>query len=116
MKLQDSLYKILSQDGGTFEVTMLEGHPVYEGHFPGQPITPGVLSLAMVRECASLLCGGELRYSAIKNCRLTAMIRPGERLIITIAIDQDLQLTATVATPDGEQKLQLDATLFKVES
>ena len=114
MNIHDSLYKIDSHKDGIFEVTMLEGHPVYEGHFPGQPITPGVLTLAMVRECASMQCGKVLKYAAIKNCRLTAMIRPGERLQIKISMtpaEGCFLLTVSIADLENVEKLQLDATL-----
>lgn len=114
MKLKDSLYRIESQHDGIFELLMLDGHPVYEGHFPGEPITPGVLTLAIVRECASLLADKELQYSAVKNCRFAAMIRPTERLTLTInhtITDGDHQVAAEITDKEGNLRLQLEATL-----
>ena len=114
MKLKDSLYKIESQHDGVFDILMLDGHPVYEGHFPGEPITPGVLSLAIVRECASMLVDKELRYSAVKNCRFAAMIRPAEKLTLTInhtPIDDGSQIAAEITDKEGNLRLQLEATL-----
>ena len=114
MTLKDTLYRIDSRYGGLFEITMLEGHPVYEGHFPGNAVTPGVLTVAMVRECASLEAGRQLVLSAIKNCRFTAMIRPAERLIMHLKLSQlvdGYQLAATITGPGGDERLQLDATL-----
>lgn len=114
MKLKDSLYKIESQHDGVFDILMLDGHPVYEGHFPGEPLTPGVLSLAIVRECASMLADKELRYSAVKSCRFAAMIRPAEKLTLTIKhtpIDDGSQIAAEITDKEGNLRLQLEATL-----
>lgn len=112
LQLKDTLYKIESQhDGGQFDILMLEGHPVYEGHFPCQPITPGVLTLAMVRECASLLVGKPLSYSAIKSCRFVAMVKPGERLKLNLelsATDCGYQINADITDHDGNVRLQLE--------
>ena len=115
LQLKDSLYKIESQNGGgQFDILMLEGHPVYEGHFPGQPITPGVLTLAMVRECAELLTQKPLSYSAIKSCRFVAMVKPGDRLKLDIELsstDCGYQIKANITDHDGNSRLQLEGCL-----
>ena len=110
--MNDSLYTIESQHDGTFEVLMRDEHPVYAGHFPGQAITPGVLTLTMVRECAALSAGHRLKYKAIKNCRFVAMVRPGERLTLNIRLtstENGEQLTADITDHNGNARLQLDA-------
>ena len=116
MQLRDSLYKVETQHEGVhFDILMLEGHPVYEGHFPGNPITPGVLTLAMVRECASMTTGKPLSYSAIKSCRFVAMIRPGERLKLTIKLapnESGYQITADISDHGGNVRLQLEGQVF----
>lgn len=117
MTLKDTLYRIESRDGGDFGLLMLDGHPVYEGHFPGEPVTPGVLTLATVRECASELAGSALQYSEIKSCRFAAMIRPGDRLTLHIeAADTDSgrQIKAEIKDTDGGLRLTLDATLTNI--
>lgn len=117
MTLNGSLYKISSHDGGNFALLMLAGHPVYEGHFPGEPVTPGVLTLAMVRECASELAGNWLQYKAIKSCRFAATIRPGDSLILNIDMTNDgrmYQLKAEINDQDGNLRLTLEATLESV--
>ncbi|MBO4588134.1 MAG: hypothetical protein J5711_04440 [Bacteroidales bacterium] len=115
MQIKDTLYKIESQhDGGRFDILMLDGHPVYEGHFPGQPITPGVLTLAMVRECASILVEKPLSYSTIKNCRFVAMVKPGEHLRLNLelfATDCGYQINANITDHDDGLRLQLEGEL-----
>ena len=91
-------------------------HPVYAGHFPGTPITPGVLTMQMIRECTSLITNRNLHFTSIKNCRLAAMVRPGDKLRLKMAISDDngsmkLKATLTDANNDGDLRLQLDAEL-----
>jgi 3-hydroxyacyl-[acyl-carrier-protein] dehydratase len=117
MRLLGSLYSIESQSCetvgccGTFGLLMLDGHPVYEGHFPGNPITPGVLTLSMVRECAESFTGSSLKYRTIKNCRFVAMVRPGERLTLNLELSEaenGYQITADLTDRDGNPCLQLE--------
>ena len=117
MTLKDTLYRIKSRDACDFDLLMTEGHPVYAGHFPGEPVTPGVLTLAMVRECASELAGAALQYSEIKSCRFAAMIRPGDRLTLHIEAgdsDNGRQIKAEIKDAEGGLRLTLDATLTDI--
>ena len=91
-------------------------HPVYIGHFPETPITPGVLTLRMIRECAGRKVGRELRYKSIKNCRLSALVRPKDTLKLNMDIANDgdiVKLKATLIGADNDEdiRLQLDAEL-----
>lgn len=64
--------------------------PYFAGHFPGQPVMPGVLMLeamAQVGACALLAdekFRGQLAYLAgIDRIRFKRMVEPGETLTIT---------------------------------
>jgi 3-hydroxyacyl-[acyl-carrier-protein] dehydratase len=58
-------------------------HPAFAGHFPGQPLLPGVLLLALVLEAAlaepalAARLGGAPQVSSAK---FLAPVRPGDRL------------------------------------
>ena len=116
MKQNGILYDILEENECGFLLQMRNDHPVYQGHFPGNPITPGVLTLQMVRECLGHLIGQELHYLAIKNCRFVAMVRPGDKLRLTIQSDNVegvVKLKASLCASDNSEdvRLQLDADL-----
>lgn len=81
MLLENKFFRVLNEQRGeglsaTYHVAILPDCNVYDGHFPGDPVCPGVCNMEMIKECASLLCGKELRYSGIKQCRLTAIATP----------------------------------------
>lgn len=49
---------------------------VYEGHFPGEPVSPGVCNIEMLLECAARVIGHPLRATKLNRCRLTTLITP----------------------------------------
>lgn len=53
-------------------------HPVYSGHFPQQPIVPGVCLLQIIKECAETICHTTLQYKQIASCKFLSAINPRE--------------------------------------
>jgi 3-hydroxyacyl-[acyl-carrier-protein] dehydratase len=116
MAQNSKLYDILETDEHSILLKMNENHPVYQGHFPGNPITPGVLTLRMIRECVSRDIHRPLHYSAIKTCRYVALIRPGDSLRLHRQITNNgdsLSIKATLSHADNPDdiRLQLDAEM-----
>ena len=73
MLLENKYYKVLrarveGEGKAVYHVAILPECNVYEGHFPGNPVCPGVCNIQTIKECASLLTGKELRISSIKQC------------------------------------------------
>jgi 3-hydroxyacyl-[acyl-carrier-protein] dehydratase len=64
-----------------------EGSLWFSGHFPGEPILPGIALIstaleAIVREAGKR--GEEIRLEALKRVRFTSPVRPGEKLSLVI--------------------------------
>lgn len=106
-----SYYTIINQQvneqDAVFTVSLNPDCPVYEGHFPGNPIAPGACNIEMVRQCASLAIGQEIRLTAIRVCKFTMLLRPGEpeQLCIQLHWTAD-QLSATILA-EGNPAVQL---------
>ena len=66
---------------------------VYKGHFPGNPISPGVCNLQMLRECVEHYTNKNLLIKGIKQCRYSALITPLKQ--------SRLQFRATIDEADG---------------
>ena len=57
-------------------------HPSLPGHFPGQPIVPGVVLLDHVLD---LVLGPQGRATALRGVRFTAVVRPDETIEVMAA-------------------------------
>lgn len=102
MLLENKYYKVLrarkeSEGKAVYHVAILPDCSVYEGHFPGNPVCPGVCNIQTIKECASLLVGKELRISFIKQCLLTAIATP------TVCPEVDVEVEVSVT--DGKYSI-----------
>jgi 3-hydroxymyristoyl/3-hydroxydecanoyl-(acyl carrier protein) dehydratase len=75
----------------------------FSGHFPGDPILPGIAQLGMAFEAASQALGGGIRVAGFNRIKFKKIIRPGDGLVIIILPKMDLPgLYAFRITAGGE--------------
>lgn len=72
---------------GTFYVHLNPECEVYEGHFPGTPVSPGVCNIQMVLECAERVAQHHLRMLKLNRCRFTTLLSPQTHPQLEIHID-----------------------------
>lgn len=98
--------KVVDIDGyqtatGIKNVTMNEPH--FQGHFPGNPIMPGVTIVEAMAQTAAIMVGVALDYAdrdmkvyfmAIDGCKFRRMVVPGDVL--------ELKLTTLRGRPGGK--------------
>jgi 3-hydroxymyristoyl/3-hydroxydecanoyl-(acyl carrier protein) dehydratase len=61
--------------------------PWFLGHFPGEPILPGIALVHVVKEAINqnaLNKGEEFQFHGLKRVRFTQPVRPGDRLSVNI--------------------------------
>jgi|SRR6185436_6234719 len=71
---------------GSGEYTVRAGEPFLRGHFPGQPIFPGVLLIEAAAQLAGIVAQSDSQFGPVPNLKLTALravkivgtARPGE--------------------------------------
>jgi len=80
-------YSLLGLKTGTdgtisAQVTVDDGSPWFFGHFPGNPILPGIAQLNMVAEVVTLSRQENLCIRRLSRVKFKKLIRPGEILEI----------------------------------
>lgn len=60
----------------SFTIRLNASHAIFEGHFPGNPVTPGVVQLEMIKELLSEALGKPVRLESLSNCKYLAVINP----------------------------------------
>ncbi|WP_264535733.1 3-hydroxyacyl-ACP dehydratase [Flavobacterium sp. N1736] len=80
MVLKD-FYKVLSEEKITdskYTITILvnEKHDVFKGHFPGNPIMPGVCMIQIIKELTEKITQSTLMIQTLSNVKFMALINP----------------------------------------
>lgn len=120
--LLENFYRIISikekEDGKReIEIELNPGHILYQGHFPGQPVVPGVCTLQMIKESAEQIVNLPLQYVQIASSKFLSAINPFDTptLLLNIRLEEtehSLQLQAT-GICDRKEFIKLKATLTK---
>lgn len=100
MTLKEDYYKINGQqqkeDGKiVFSVSVNPDSKVFEGHFPGHPVCPGVCGMAIIRGCAEQAVGRSLTIESVKQCRFVTLATPDKASQLTV------EMTMTPNEADG---------------
>ncbi|WP_288208111.1 beta-hydroxyacyl-ACP dehydratase [uncultured Parabacteroides sp.] len=110
MLLVNKYYKIIDIYGEgsnvVYRIVFLPDCDVYRGHFPGNPVCPGVCNIQTIKECTMMLTGKKLTISTIKQCRLTAVASPMicQEIDVRISISPiDKGFTVTATMTDAER-------------
>lgn len=95
MVLQD-FYKILSEEKTsdskyTFTILVNDKHDVFKGHFPGNPIMPGVCMIQIIKELSESITKSSLFMQTLNNVKFMALINPE----VTPELRLELDITTT---------------------
>lgn len=59
--------------------------PWFSGHFPDDPILPGIAQLKMVADLIVASAAGQVRLAGLSRVKFRKIVRPGELLDICVA-------------------------------
>ena len=74
--LQNDLYTIIEKQGNAVKIRLLSSSAIYQGHFPGSPVTPGVCQVGMIAELLGTCFGKNVTLREIKNLKFMEVLRP----------------------------------------
>jgi 3-hydroxymyristoyl/3-hydroxydecanoyl-(acyl carrier protein) dehydratase len=76
-------------------------HPCFPGHFPGQPILPGVLLLERVMALALTSLARPIDECTLNNIKFLASVAPGDVIDMQLASIQPHEYRFTVRLVQG---------------
>lgn len=99
--------------------------PFFEGHFPGNPIMPGVLIVEAMAQLAGIIVmhGEENReklglFTGINKCKFKKVVRPGDQLRLEVEIissKMNLVKVKGKATVDGDTAAEADISFMLID-
>lgn len=90
------------------QITVPLEHPCYAGHFPGNPVVPGVLLLELVLEALTRRAPREVRHVKFHRA-----VKPGESFTLRYA---EVGRQLSFRCMDGERLLAEGSLLFDVSA
>ncbi|MBL3656831.1 3-hydroxyacyl-ACP dehydratase [Fulvivirga sediminis] len=120
--LNGSLYKINTcediDDQIEAELTLDQNHPIFEGHFPGQPVLPGVCLLEILKDLLNTYNDTEYVLRDGSNIKYMKMVDPRQSPELTFKINQkaeddSLQVSATSYMTNGEANFKFKGLFVK---
>lgn len=57
-------------------ITLNNQHDIFKGHFPGNPVTPGVCMMQIIKELSQQIVGSSLFMISSSNVKFMALINP----------------------------------------
>lgn len=106
-----------SDENVTATVKLHKGHDIFKGHFPGNPVMPGVCMIQIIKELTEKAVDKELFLVTSSNIKFMAIINPekNDTLVLKLNISEDDNQIKVKNTSSFEDTLalKLNAT-FKI--
>lgn len=104
-----TLNEIQKNDTDNYDayISLNKAHAIFQGHFPDNPITPGVCMLQIFKNIASEITQKKLALVSSKNIKFLAIINP--------EVTPDLRLNLQITT-NTEHVLHVNCTAFMGEN
>ena len=106
------------------EATVPTESTIFEGHFPGRPLMPGVLLIESMAQASGWLIIGRMRFekmpflAAVKEAKLRTFVTPGQALTVSAKIAHEgsgFAMTEASVAVDGKIVCNADITFRVVD-
>ena len=118
----DRLISLVPGKQGTAEFMLRGNEPFLRGHFPGEPVLPGVLLVEAAAQLAGIVAQSDpeigplrgLKLTAIRNAKILGTARPGDTIALRAEVlgrMNHLIQASAVADVNGRTILETMITL-----
>ncbi|KFF28606.1 3-hydroxyacyl-ACP dehydratase [Chryseobacterium vrystaatense] len=80
-------YEKAENESYTAYIHLNKDHDIFKGHFPGNPVTPGVCMMQIVKELTEEFTGSKLFLKTASNVKFMAIINPFETPDLKLQLD-----------------------------
>lgn len=95
--LVDTTVQSTERDSHVFHRTFPASLEVFDGHYPGFPIVPGVLLVESCAAAVNKVHGGSGHWTGVRSARFHTPVRPEADVVITVAVNPRGALAATIS-------------------
>lgn len=85
--LVDTTVQSTERDSHVFHRTFPASLEVFDGHYPGFPIVPGVLLVESCAAAVNKVHGGSGHWTGVRSARFHTPVRPEADVVITVAVN-----------------------------
>lgn len=118
--LQNDLYTIIEQKDNIVKIRLLPSSAIYQGHFPGSPVTPGVCQVGMITELLGTCFGKNVTLREIKNLKFMEVLRPEPSMELVVMFEKmeevDKKLSVRGKVTVGERTVTKFSLGFEIQS
>ena len=75
-----------NEDAVTFSIHINKEHPTFKGHFLGNPVTPGVAQMDIVKELIAKHLQKDVEMEAMPSCKFLAVLNPEDNADVTVEL------------------------------
>ena len=106
MILLNDFYTIINRDASDgavrAKISIKRTHKIFEGHFPGLPIVPGVCMMQIIREIMEVTTERSLMIVGADNMKFLSVIDP----------DQNQEVDVSITYTENSGSFIVNASLF----
>jgi 3-hydroxyacyl-[acyl-carrier-protein] dehydratase len=120
--LLNDFYSLVSLDYSALAVdariSLHKEHAIFKGHFPGNPVVPGVCLMTIVKEVLSIAMEKELVLSEAKSVKFLGVINPNDQHTLSVhceITEEDTEIVRMRGTiTEGDKVFYKSVCSYKV--
>ena len=122
MLLIDRVEELIPGEKAVAKRNVTINEVLFNGHFPGNPVMPGVLSVEALAQTGAVALlslpefkGKTAYFGGIKSAKFRKVVRPGDSLRLEVTLEKirnNVGLGKAVATVDGKKACTAELTFM----